>query len=56
MLVQKKLIVAAVILCATGAAFNGTAEAPPNELRAAVDKAIALVKPALVQIQRRSTS
>ena len=50
MLVQKKLIVAAVILCATGAAFNGTAEAPPNELRAAVDKAIALVKPALVQI------
>lgn len=50
MIVQHKRIVSALFLCVLGVALPGAAEAPPNELRAAVDKAIALVKPALVQI------
>lgn len=50
MIVQHKRIVSALFLCVLGVALPGAAEAPPNELRAAVDKAIAIVKPALVQI------
>ena len=50
MFVQNNLIAAAVLVCSLGLAAPSMADVPANELRAAVDKAIALVKPALVQI------
>jgi len=50
MLVQKKLFAAALMVCSLGIAVPAVADVAASELRAAVDKAIAQVKPALVQI------
>lgn len=50
MSVQNTFLRSTVLLCTLGVACTLHAEAPPNALRQAVDRAIDIVKPALVQI------